>query len=226
MISESYYWRDELLKTAIQLKKRNKIIKWTDSENGEFEKEIMIGFFIIRKLIEASKLTNKLISTNIKGYKYPSNGQHMTFMNNHRFHEFYDLEKRMNNTFDIKFLINQFVHSYIFYPLLDIENSEIRNSISDNISDEEYSKLYFREEKTIVGIWFNSDENKNEFLYEIKLNKIINLFEQVGKCNITRASYVFNPKKNDFDISLSDEEVTISEELQLRIKEIEENNNR
>lgn len=226
MICESYYWREELLRIASSLKKKNKIIDWTASMNAEFEMEIMIGFYIIRKLIEANKLTNKLISTNIKGYKYPSNGKVMTFMNNHRFHEFYDMNNRASNKFDMRFLINQFVHSYIFYPLLEIDKSDNCDSLDTNISDDEYSKQFSRKEKSIVGILFNSDENRSEHLYEIRLNKIYCLFEEVGMCNITKASYIFNPKKNDFDIIQSDEEVTISEDIQQIIKEIEKNNNR
>jgi len=225
MITESYYWREELLKIANNIKGNNQIIDWTDSDNAEFEKEIMIGFYIIRKLIEANKLTNRIISTNIKGYKFQKVGEQITFMNNHRFHEFYDLQKQLKNKFDLRFLINQFVHSYIFYPIIDFVNPEIRKNISDNVSDEEYEQLYQNEEKQIVGIWFNSDDNKDKFLYKIDLIKIINLFEVVGKCDITSMSLVYSPQTKDYDISSSNEIQAIPDELMKIIDKKEQENN-
>ena len=56
MIGESYYWKKELVKLAIKLDKRTKQKRaWTEAQHGTFEKEITIGFYIIRKLIEAKQ---------------------------------------------------------------------------------------------------------------------------------------------------------------------------
>ena len=75
MIYESYYWRKELVKLATKLEKRISFSgSWTDSQYGTFEKEIMIGFYMIRKLRDSFKLTNNIISTKISGIKYPSKG--------------------------------------------------------------------------------------------------------------------------------------------------------
>lgn len=225
MIAESCYWRDELLNIANNIKGKSQIIEWTEADNADFEKEIMIGFYIIRKLIEANKLTNRIISTNIKGFKFQSNGKQITFMNNHRFPEFYDLKNRLKNKFDLRFLINQFVHSYIFYPILDFSDPKIRDSISDNISDEEYYELYQNKEKKITSIYFNSDDTKDASLYEISINIIINLFEEVGQCDITSMSLIYNPKKKDYDITSSNDSQEISEEIKKMIEKLEEENN-
>lgn len=225
MIAESYYWREELLKIANNIKEKHQIIEWTDSDNAEFEKEIMIGFYIIRKLIEANKLTNRIIATNIKGHKFQSVGKQITFMNNHRFPELYDLQNKLKNKFDLRFLINQFVHSYIFYPVIDFTDPEFRNSISESISDEEYDELYQKAEKKIVSIYFNSDDNKDKFLYEIDIKKITGLFEEVGKCDITSMSLVYNSKKKDYDISLSNELQEIPDEIKKMIEKHEEEDN-
>ena len=121
MIAESYYWRNELLKRAESLKK-NKYFnrRWIDSQYGNLEKNVMIGFYIIRKLIESQKLTNKLVSTNLNGLKYPTSKNGITIFNNHRIEEFYDLENPQKAKFKLDFLINQFIHSFIFKPIVSL----------------------------------------------------------------------------------------------------------
>ena len=58
MIWESQYWKDELLRTASKLNKRLNQKRWPESSMASLEKEIMIGFYIIYKLIAAHKLSN------------------------------------------------------------------------------------------------------------------------------------------------------------------------
>src|SRR6476660_1862320 len=111
MIYESHYWKKELLKLATKIEKRIPYKRsWTDSQNGDFEKEVMIGFYMIRRLTESFKLTNNIIATNISGFKYPNKGKIVTLMNNHRFMELYDFKQRRKGKFTLAFLINQIIH--------------------------------------------------------------------------------------------------------------------
>lgn len=225
MINESIYWKNELLDISNKLQNKTNIIKWTNSDNADFEKQIMIGFYIIRKLIESKKLTNKIISTNLKGFKYPNNGKKLNWMNNHKFIEFYSFDKKNKTKFDLQFLINLFIHSYIFKVILNFNDINVRKKIESDIqiSDNEYYELDKKNEKSIIGIWVNSDSQKDDFLYEIELEKIIYLFNKVGNCNITKRSMFYNFKTNDYDIIQSEEEILISEEIENEIKEIEKN---
>lgn len=221
MINESIYWRKELLRISTSLKKKKDINIWTNVKNAEFEKEIMIGFFIIRKLIESNKLTNRIISTNIKGLKYPSNGKKINLMNNHKFLEFYDFKKESIAKFDLQFLINLFVHSYIFFAILEVTDENYK--YEDNETSYEYSKIYAKAPKKITSILFNSDTLKDEFLYEIELEKITNLFDTIGKCEVTARKMKFNAKKNDYDIFQTDEKTQITTEMERMLTELESN---
>ena len=88
MIHESYYWRNELIKISERINKKIKVQKnWSDSKFAKFEKNIMFGFYIIRKLMEANKLTNKIGSTKFELKSYENNGTRVNIMNNHRFDE-------------------------------------------------------------------------------------------------------------------------------------------
>lgn len=224
MIYESYYWRKELLKLAAKIEKRIPYKRsWTDSQNGDFEKEIMIGFYIIRKLKDSFKLTNNIISTNMKGFKYPSKGKLVTLMNSHRFMELYEFEQPKKDKFSLTFLINQIVHSYIFSPKFDvnrdnaIKNLENKTSISWEDVDDAIKTMKIE----LVGILFCSDDKRNEFLYELEIKDIIDLFRKVGNCNITSIHRTFNEKKKDYDVVQSDEVVPIPKDILKLIKKSE-----
>jgi len=145
MISESYYWRREILKISNRIKRRTENYKeWNDEDYGNFEKDIMFGFYIIRKLMESFKLTNKLGSTKIECSVYPHRGERINFRNNNRFFNFYDFDSKTVKKFDLKFLINQFVHSYIFKPTFDVVDDEIKRIIAES----ENRNLKKRQSKT------------------------------------------------------------------------------
>ena len=212
MIYESFYWRKELLKLATKIEKRIPYKRsWTDSQNGDFEKEVMIGFYMIRKLKESFKLTNNIIATNIAGFKYSSKGKLVTLMNNHRFMELYDFEQPKKDKFNLTFLINQIVHSYIFSPKFDVNRDEAIKNIEDKtiITWEDVDGAINSVKIELTGILFCSDDKRNEFLYELSIKDIINLFIKTGNCNVTSSSRTFNEKKKDYDVIQSDEVVPI-----------------
>src|SRR5688572_15709380 len=107
MISESYYWKRDLLKLARKLTKRKSNDFWRESDYGEFEKEIMIGFYIIRKLRHSFKLSNITVSTRVRGRKIPNNGKAIHLLNNHKYSELYNFNKAKRGKFDLPFLANQ-----------------------------------------------------------------------------------------------------------------------
>lgn len=221
MIYESYYWRKELLKLAAKIEKRIPYKRpWTDSQNGDFEKEVMIGFYMIRKLKESFKLTNNIIATNIKGFKYPNKGKLVTLMNNHRFMELYDFEQPKKDKFNLTFLINQIVHSYIFSPKFDVNSDAIISSIDDKdaITWEDVHGVINSVKIELTGILFCSDDKRNEFLYELSVKDIIELFKKTGNCNITSSSRTFNEKKKDYDVVQTDEVVPIPKDILKLIK--------
>ncbi len=193
MIHESHYWKTELIKLSKKLTKRIPYQRfWTDAQNGAFEKEIMIGFYIVRKLIESQKLPNRLVSTKITGRKFPNNGTTIHLMNTHRFYDHYDFDKEKTEKFDLKFLINQIIHSYIFSPdfEIDAENGEM----------------------TLSTIHFCSDDQRNEWLYELSLTTIIELLEKIGNSHVTNSSMIFDENKKDYRVKHGDEIFIIPEE--------------
>jgi hypothetical protein len=193
MIYESHYWKTELIKLSKKLTKRIGYKRfWTDAQNGAFEKEIMIGFYIVRKLIESQKLPNRLVSTKIIGRKFPNNDTTVHLMNTHKFYEHYDFHNGKTEKFDLRFLINQIVHSYIFSPdfYINEENGEM----------------------TLSGIHFCSDDQRNNWIYELNLTTVIGLFEKIGNSPVTNSSMTFDNNKKDYRVIHDDEVIQIPKE--------------
>lgn len=83
MINESKYWKVLLLKIVSKFERWEKTEKLTQQEHAEIGREIMIGFYSIRKLYEAHKLSVKILEVNLKVRIFP-NIKKITFLNNHR----------------------------------------------------------------------------------------------------------------------------------------------
>jgi len=178
MIWESSYWKEDILRQADALKKKTKQIRWTDRSYAQLEKTVMLGFYSIRKLLEAKKLTVGVIKTKLPVIFFPSLGEAVTLLNWHRFERFYNFDTPNEQTRSLQWFCNIFVHSYIFSPA-------------------------FIERGSLDGIFFNSDHIRNEALFYVHIQDVINLFETVGNDSAAYAEkYSLNKEKGDFEVVL------------------------
>ncbi|WP_312114331.1 hypothetical protein [Brevibacillus reuszeri] len=154
MIWESSYWKDDLLALSEKINTKYRIAAFTEELSVEFEKDIMISLYSIRKLIEAYKLSSntKSIQLKVKSYK---NLKNVTLLNWHRIYELFDLDNPIDEKLQANQLYNQIIHSYIFH-------------------------IATGEEKGIDGFFFCSDRMKNKKLYYIELIELERFFTIVG----------------------------------------------
>lgn len=113
MIWESSDWKQPLLKSAKWLRS----VKFSDRTQERtfvrIEKELFIGFYSIRKLLETLKISDstKKLTFEVEWY---SNKEPVHDLNWHHLDRLYDLSSRHLETRDMGFLCNQFIHSYVF----------------------------------------------------------------------------------------------------------------
>lgn len=176
MIWESSYWKDDLLKTARKLERKKKQKRWPERALVNFEKEMFISFYSIRKLIEAHKISTDLIETTITVKSYPSLGKVVTSMNWHRIDELYDLSMINIEELSLKFIFNQLIHSYLFITL-------------------------FNENNQLTGILFSSDRYRNKKLFSVDINDVIEILEKVGSNYPNRVTSIYDEKKKDYIIT-------------------------
>lgn len=155
MIWESWYWKQPLLEMADRLANFKVSNDLSDEEVAQVERDIFIGFYSVRKLLEApAKINDKTRSLSLTLRKHP-NLKHVTWCNNHRLDELYDLSESGQEVRDVLFVCGRIIHSFVFAPCQS-------------------------EDGGLYGAFFSSDRDKDSCLYFISIDEVISLFRQVG----------------------------------------------
>jgi hypothetical protein len=174
MIWESSYWKDDLLRSARNLRAKTKQANWPERSQVVVQKLIFLGFYSIRKLLEAGKLSTKLSSHNISVTVYPPTGEPVTRMNWHHTDRLFDFSNPSKSSITLPFLADQVIHSYVF-------------------------QLVFSTRNRLRFILICSDRQRKKGLLEISIRDIIQLFETVGRDYPATLRATFNPTKSDYD---------------------------
>ena len=74
MINESSHWKNDLLKQAKVLGRYKQQTRWPEVSFAKLEKSNMLGFYVIRKLKEAAKLSDAIANQQILVIAYPPFG--------------------------------------------------------------------------------------------------------------------------------------------------------
>jgi hypothetical protein len=153
MIWESGPWKESLLKSADFLAKVSLTTRTSETTLVRIEKELMIGFYSIRKLLDTFKISNntKAMTFDIKWYP---NIKSVDYMNWHKLSDLFDLGKQNTETRDLGFICDRFVHSFVFIPA--------------------------SEHRKLSGVYISSDRDKKQKCYFIELPQILNAFRTVG----------------------------------------------
>lgn len=178
MIRESGLWKEELLRIADALERRYNQKRWTERSLFLLEKELFVGFFILRKLIESSKISTVLTKEMVDVAVYQAGMKEITLLNQHRFPEFYDLYAGKTETLNYEHVSNQFIHSSIVAPFIPFGGS-------------------------LVGVFIVSDRVMKKQIYYIALRKIIEIFISVGNDEPTKREVSFDESRKEYVISNS-----------------------
>jgi hypothetical protein len=154
LILESCYWKDPLLESAIRLCEFSESTTLEESQMVQIEKDIFIGFYAIRKLMDTIKIKDSTRDLKVQ-LQWSPNIKQVDLLNNHRIDELYDLVQLGQETRTLKFICDQIVHSYIF---MSVENKK----------------------GGLVGFYFTSDTNKQKKLFYIAVQGVVDIFNLVG----------------------------------------------
>ena len=190
MIWESSYWKEGLLRHAGSIARRRTLKRWTDRSVAALEKDMMIGFYSIRKLIEAHKVSDEIRDRSISLQAYPSTGRPVTSMNWHKIDEKYNLNRSTRFQKPLSWICSQIVHSFVFMPCFD-------------------------EGGRLDSVLFNSDRTRRQHLYSIGVDEVIALFEEIAANDPASIRGEFNERKGDYDFrvgpTLNPDEEKVSE---------------
>lgn len=149
MIWDSEVWKSDL-KRELSALERLVAKRGAKSEplGIRIEKFYFLSAFIIRKLIEAGKLSSEVVSQKVKLDFHECIDKKVCIdrFNCHHIDRFYDLNAGVLVLKDMKWLCGKLIHSFSF------------------------SQLHDKDDK-FIGVFFNSDENKKEGLWYLSFSE-------------------------------------------------------
>lgn len=114
MIWDSSPWKAELARMGLNLRRRRGQKRWRESSLALVEREVMVGFYMIRKLMEAKKLSDQFTARPVSLQLHRRTGRVPDLLNWHHLDRFFDFDKSEQVQRTLKFLCDQVVHSFVF----------------------------------------------------------------------------------------------------------------
>ena len=114
MISSKELWKKELLVIARRLLRRLAQTKWSDKSIYRLEKELFVGFFSVRKLIESKAISANVTSKKFSLMHFPAWKQSATLNKNQLIYNPTPEQRKYHLT--IRQISNLFIHSYHVLP--------------------------------------------------------------------------------------------------------------
>lgn len=161
MIWESTAWKEELARDLRTVKRWIADASSTaphEKASVVIEKFAFTSAFIIRKLSEASKLSDDVESSSlpVRRFLRVDGGVPIHFLNWHRFETFYDLDRPEETSLSPRRLCNILIHSFVFVPEMDETGTRFES------------------------VLFNSDHTKDKYLFQISLDALFTFVEAVS----------------------------------------------
>lgn len=156
MITESFYWKKPLLKGASIIRTYMEREDLSDAQFARVERELFIGFYAIRKLLEATgKVSEPTRNLKLPTIWYPKKTEKpiVDWYNRGEIWELYDLRDERREHKDLLYVAHRMIHSFIFM-LSEIDDGH--------------------------GVFFTSDRDKEFRLNFISTGEIVRAFETVG----------------------------------------------
>lgn len=146
-----------------------------ESALARAEREIFIGFYTVRKLLQTFKISEatKDIKTEIDWFP-PIAGKEVDYFHRTDIDELFDLNQPKKELRDIGFLCNQVIHSYIFI-----------HQIAEN--------------QRLAGFYVASDKMRHARLYFVPILAAIDIFRTVGRDYPNNGHFKFNKQSREWE---------------------------
>ena len=172
---ESCYWKEELARIARGLRRRPQPPRWSERAHGVLERDLMLGFFMLRRLIELQRVSHVTRDDMLSVYAYKRIGRNVTRLNRQDIWKLYDIEKETSERKKLSYIANQFIHAY---------TSLIARDDSRNWSD----------------VFIVSDFVRDDCIWRVPISEIRRVFRIASDDYPHTIKMVFNEKYRDYDI--------------------------
>ena len=151
MIFDAKYWKADLRRIAKVLDRRRTRGTWRRTSYGPFERDVMFGFYAIRKLSESHRLNEHFGGRQVPVITYPWNGRRVGYFAWPNIQDHFDLTRPTLKRESVKDLCDWIIHSSVFSP-------------------------WFTSANRLAGIFFCSDRRKHVEVIRLDIQRAIDLF--------------------------------------------------
>lgn len=179
MIGESRHYKNQLLRFAKALDRWHDAGEWTDDRFEEYEYRVFCSFFIIRRLIECNKLSERVANRLVPVDVYKPTGERITLMSRYDVWELYNLDHPRKERRSLAFVCNQIIHSYVF-------------------------QIWSERSGHKTSLFFSSDRERRRAAYRLTRGTLGRILKAVGTNYPSRLDGGYDPQREDFVFRLRD----------------------
>lgn len=175
MAIESVYWKEELTRIARSIRPVEKPKRWSERAVCVVERDVMIGCFIVRRMVELHKVSSHVKELKIDVFNAPV-VKSVNKISRFSADENYDWKSEKAVKEAVLYICNQCIHAYVSF----VERGPDRNW-----SD----------------ILVVSDYDRNNVIWRIPFSTLIHLFETAAKDWPATYSLVYDEKLGDYRVT-------------------------
>jgi hypothetical protein len=179
VIGESRHYKNQLMRFAKNLDVWHRQAKWSESRFDEYEYKVFCSFFIVRRLLECNKLSERVAKREVPVDVYKPTGEPITLMSRHDVWELYDLTHPSKERRSLSFICNQVIHSYVF-------------------------QIWSERGGHKSSLFFSSDRERRRAAYRITRGALGGILRAVGTNYPSRMDGGFDKVRQDFVFKLRD----------------------
>jgi hypothetical protein len=175
MAIESIYWKEELARIARQIRPVAKPKRWSERLLCTVERDLMIGFFMVRRMMELQKVSSATAKHQMLVYSTPAT-KPINKLNRYSWEENYRWDAEVPSRKAASYVANQCIHAYL--------------SVLERGADRNWSDLL------VV-----SDYDRNDVIWRIPFSSIREIFDLVARDYPAKSTWEFDASQGDYRIT-------------------------
>lgn len=182
MISQSHIWKDDLERQIFEIRQMLRHVQreereLTEDEAYRLERFLFISSFIMRKLLDAGKLSDEMKGESVPVVVYPRKHPETAiwWSNNHHLDYFYDLENGLQRRVGLQDITSIFIHTFVLMTSYE--------SATDDEGNEGYEEGD-ESPGVLTGFLVNSEKIKDKELLAVALEDFLRLADKVVKDDV------------------------------------------
>ncbi len=175
MAIESLYWKEELARIVKTIRPLSKPKRWSERAVCTVERDVMIGFFIVRRLVELHKVSSRVAKMQLDVFSAPVINN-VTKANRFSVEENYNWKLEKAERKSVAYVCNQCIHAYL--------------SFVDRGPDRNWSDL-------LVA----SDYDRNNVIWRVPFRTIRALFEAASNDWPMSVRMIYHPKPSEYKVT-------------------------